>query len=198
MKLKKQPETELEYFRAIESLGAFIWTMEHDLADGRIEDSEGGIDNDIQKFRRISKKLVSELKEKFGVIPPEEYPNTEIGKTPPPAPEGKTYYWDWYKKMNKESFLAMFNKLICSVCPFNENFGKMSEEIEITSRISCTFYKGSFSKLRAPYSCFLVDFQNWTKEKLYQKIILEHGEEALEVFKAKEEKLKLSSVKNRH
>ncbi|MFA6042309.1 MAG: hypothetical protein WCV85_04400 [Patescibacteria group bacterium] len=43
MKLEKQPETELEYWQAIESLGGFSWHTRHDMSHGRIEDKDGSI-----------------------------------------------------------------------------------------------------------------------------------------------------------
>lgn len=38
MELQKQPETEMEYWQAIEMLGGFAWSMNHDLALSRWKD----------------------------------------------------------------------------------------------------------------------------------------------------------------
>jgi len=102
--IEKQPETEMEYWRAIETLGGILWNLEHELADGRLTDSDGEIDRYIKIARQISKDLVAELGERFGVIAPEDYPKVEFNETPPSPPEGKIYYWDWYKKMKAEAF----------------------------------------------------------------------------------------------
>jgi hypothetical protein len=91
--LKKHPETEIEYWSAIEALGGFIWRMNHDLADGRIKDSTGGIDRDITEARKVSAQLVEELWEKFGVVAPKNCPQLTLeqrmaGQVPP-----RTSFW---------------------------------------------------------------------------------------------------------
>ncbi len=102
--LKNHPKTELEYWQAIYALGGFIWRMNHDLADGRIEDPAGGINKDIEKARTCLAGLVAEMRGRFGVIAPQDCPQltTEqkmAGEKVVPAPDGTEYYWDWYHRM---------------------------------------------------------------------------------------------------
>ena len=187
MELQKQPETEMEYWQAIEGLGGFIWSTNHDLADGRIQDPSGGMDRDIQDARQISTRLVSELGEKFGVIPPQDYPKVELGQKPPKAPKGKKYYWDWYKKMKKLAYSIDYEKIICSACPFSEGVERM---ISLGSQIPCGAFGGCLYKLRAPYLCGMLDTKSWGEEELRQEIIRKGGEAALVRFRIKEAGLK--------
>lgn len=187
MELKKQPETELEYWETIEGLGGFIWRMNHDLSDGRIEDPTGGIDKDISDARTISDRLVRELGEKFGVIHPSDCPKMEIGQELPPAPEGKIYYWDWYKNMKAEVYKADYEKLICSACPFSEGVERM---MSLGGVIPCSVFSGMIYRLLAPYACAMVRDDLWSTDRLYSEIQSQHGDDALTIFKTKEEELK--------
>jgi len=184
MEIKKQPETELEYWETIESLGGFIWRMNHDLADGRIKDPTGDIDKEIAEAREISTRLIGEMDGKFGVI---HYPKVKVGQNLPPAPKGKIYYWDWYKKMKAEAYSAEYEKLICSACPFSEGIEEM---INLGGVIPCSVFRGMIYRLSAPNACAMVCDKLWNKDGLYKEIQRQHGEEALTVFKKKEEKLK--------
>jgi len=186
MELTKQPETEMEYWDTIESLGGFAWQMNHDLADGRITDPKGGIAKDIVDARKISDRLVTELGEKFGVIHPKDCPRVESGQEKPPAPEGKIYYWDWYHKMKTESYQREYEGIICSACPFSEGVERM---IATSGRIPCRLFQGSMSRLRAPHVCGMISWGGLTEEQLFLQIRTEKGEDALVAFKAKMEKL---------
>ena len=188
MELLKKPETEMEYYQVIEGLGGFAWRMDHDLADGRIEDETGGIDKDIQDARKISATLVAELKEKFGVIPPEECPKVEPGKEAPPAPKGKIYYWDWYKKMKDLSFRIDYEKIICSACPF---CGGVKEMMDRGGSIPCHKINGVLYRLGQPFVCSFVAYKELTPEQLYAEILKKGGEVALTRFKIKEAGLKV-------
>lgn len=185
MQLKKQPETELEYWEAIEGLGGFIWSMNHDLADGRMEDSTGGIARDVNDAQTISDRLVRELGEKFGVIHPADCPKVPFGQTSPPAPEGKTYYWDWYQRMKRESYRAEYAKLICSACPFSEGVEQM---IRLGGSIPCGVFRGAMYRLAAPHVCGMT--RDWDQAKLHGEILVRHGAEALAAFQRKEAELK--------
>lgn len=187
MKLTKQPETEMEYWGIIEELGGFIFSMEHNLADGRIQDPSGGIGRDIQDSRQISARLVSELGGKFGVIPPQDYPKVEFGQELPKAPEGKIYYRDWYHKMKKLARSIDYEKIICSACPFSEGIEKM---ISLGGMIPCGAFVGSLYKLRAPHICGMLTTNVWGEKELRQEIVHKGGEVALVRFKIKEAGLK--------
>ena len=73
MELEKYPQKEEECWAAIEALGGFIWSINHDAADGRIEMTEG-VKKELADAQRISEKLISEISERFGVIPPKDCP----------------------------------------------------------------------------------------------------------------------------
>jgi len=189
LELKKQPETEMEYWETIEALGGFVWRMNHDLGDGRIEDPDGEIAQAIEEGKQILNRLATELSEKFGVIQPKDYPKTEPGQERPPAPEGKIYYWDWYQKMKDAVYRSDYEKIICSACPFSEGVEKMKIGI-----IPCSVFPGVAYRLTAPHICLMTDWGGrWTKERLYQEIIAKGGEEALQTFKEKEKELQLGS-----
>lgn len=183
MELTKKPETEMEYWEVIDGLGGFIWQMDHDLADGRIEDKTGGIDKDIQKAQKRSAMLVSELKEKFGVIPPEDCPKTKPGEKVPSAPKGKIYYWDWYNKMKDLYWRVDYEKLICSACPFSEGAKEM---IKMGGNIPCGKTNGVIFRLSRPFQCNFITVEGLTPKQLYEEILKKGGEVALTRFKVRE------------
>jgi len=76
--------------------------MEHGLYDGRVTDPTGKIDRKISEARNILEQLMDDVCEKFGVVLPQDYPKGRIGQTLPPAPEGKVYFLDWYKRIEKD------------------------------------------------------------------------------------------------
>lgn len=70
----------------IETLGGFIWRMNHDLADGRI-DSTPGIEKDLVKMQEEVEYSVGQLK-RFGIEDPRG--------------EDRDKYWEWYKMWKKK------------------------------------------------------------------------------------------------
>lgn len=62
-------QDERNIYFAIDMCGGFIWRMNHDLANGRIEDPTGGIDRDIQQARQDQLAIVAALP-RFGVSEP--------------------------------------------------------------------------------------------------------------------------------
>ena len=68
----------------IEQTGGFLWRMNHDLADGRI-DSTSGIEEDLVNMQGRITYAVGQT-ERFGLEDP-------IGKN---GQEGKDAYWKWY------------------------------------------------------------------------------------------------------
>jgi len=188
MELTKQPETELEYWVAIEELGGFVWRMNHDLGDGRIEDPTGKIDQAIASAREISERLVTELS-RFGVIHPKDCPEVPLGQKPPPAPEGKIYHWDWYKKMKTESYQRAYDGIICSACPFSKGVEHM---IALGGVIPCSVFHGMLYRLRAPHACGMIDgrFNFWTEAMLSKRIRhRKNGKAILAAFRAKRAEL---------
>lgn len=200
---EKHPETEVDYWSAIESLGGFIWRMNHDLGDGRIEDPHGKIDKDIQKMRKVSMQLVEEIGEKFGVIAPEDCPQLTLkqrmaDEKPPPAPEGKEYYWDWYNRMKKSTYDAMYENDICSACPYSTgNNG---------NGVNCKLFPGSQSRLSPEHTgCGMIEeLSNWDGSHTFsllgflEKVEEEHGKEAHDRFLTKLDALKLMVQKKRN
>ncbi len=181
----KQPVTETDYWEAIEGLGGFIWSTNHGLSHGRIEDPDGEISKAIKEAGELSVRFLKEISEKFGIIPPNDYPKVEQGQTLPPAPEGKTYYWDWYKKMKHDCYQRDYDGIICSACPFSEGVERM---IDLGGVIPCSVFRGMIYHLRAPYECGMLT--NWKREELYQKILNKSDNEVLLKFQNKEKELK--------
>jgi hypothetical protein len=79
---------EIHYYFLINECGGFIWRMNHDLADGRIDlptDPEenkkaiASIDEDIKKMREIQTFVVSKLPEVGVEKPVKEVPLMNIG-----------------------------------------------------------------------------------------------------------------------
>ena len=192
MELLRQPQTELEYWATIESLGGFIWRMEHDLADGRIDDPDGVIVKDVSSAREISTRLVTELGEKFGVIAPRDCPQLAFGQVKPVSPEGKTYYWDWYEKMKAEAWRQEYDRIICSACPFSEGPEGMS------ASIPCSLWRGrgSLYQLNQPYECGMLGRRGfgWTDERLFFAVLNKGGAVALQAFQEKLTALKLAAA----
>lgn len=89
--------SELELFLTIDALGMFVWRMNHDLADGRIGDTEKerqSITKDIRTMQERLEKTVPHC-ERFGVrFELVEKPNEILGGTYKTACDE---YWQWYR-----------------------------------------------------------------------------------------------------
>lgn len=80
---------EVELYFLIDSWGAFIWRMNHEMSHGRIETKDHvGVNADIDRVRAKQAEAVQELT-RVGV----EQPLDENG-TPTEA------YWEWYRRWN--------------------------------------------------------------------------------------------------
>ncbi len=192
MKLTKQPETEMEYWMTIESIGGFIWRMNHDMGDGRIE-STPEIEQNLSDAGKIQERLVSEISQ-FGVIAPKDCPRTKIGEEQPKAPKGKTWYWDWYHKMKNKFHAAEYEKIICSACPLCEGV----ERFTSLNCIPCKPWRGMLYQLREPFSCAIISHSgDWNREELLDEIRKEGGDDAVVKFEAKEIMLKQEHESNR-
>lgn len=183
MKLQEQPKTESEYWETIESLGGFIWRMNHDLGDGRIDDPEGKVAKDIADAQKISKRLVKEASEKFSFIPPWEYPKIEFGQEMPPPPDGKRYYQKWYDTMKKNSDQQAYEGIICSACSLSEGF---DQYLSLGGVIPCSVFSGSIYRLNAPHICGMTTISSWSREKVLLIIEEKGGREAVDAFLTKE------------
>ena len=188
MELKKQPITESDYWEVIEGLGGFIWNTNHGLAHDHIEESaEREVSKEILEAGELSGRLLSEISEKFGIIRPVDYPKINHGETLPPAPEGKTYYWDWYKKMKEVHYLKDYEAIICSACPFSDG---LKEMISLGGVVPCGIFSGMVYHLPAPFECVMLYSKDWSREELYSKILEKSDEQVLLGFKNKEKELK--------
>lgn len=187
MELVKQPETEVEYWEVIEALGGYIWHTNHELGHGRMEPSDE-IEKSLQSAGQLSERLVAEIGEKFGVIHPKDCLKVEFGQTPPPAPDGKKYYWDWYKQMKQEIYRKEYEGLICSACPLSDGLERM---VALGGVIPCGVWRGMIYRLRVPYQCAMTDhLGNWSETKLHEEIVKKAGWTAMEQFQRKEDKLR--------
>jgi hypothetical protein len=186
VELKKQPETEIEYWKAIEGLGGYIWSTRHALANGRIDDEDGEVAKSIVDAQAILEGLVSELEVKFGVIHPKDCPRDTGKQDVPPSPEGKTYYWAWYKRMKAAFYQKEYDATICSACPMSEGLEQM---IAMGGSVPCGVFSGQIYRLSKSFACAMLHSGGWSRERFERKIVEKGGEEALVAFKAKEQEL---------
>ncbi|MFA6228411.1 MAG: hypothetical protein WC668_04500 [Patescibacteria group bacterium] len=180
--LKKEPQTEMEYWEAIDGIGGIIWNTNHDIGHGRYENSSE-IEQYLTDAQETIERLVNELADKFGVIPPRDCPKSKPGEKVPPASEGKTYYWDWYYAKKAEAKKQYYESIICSACPYSEGLESMTG-----FNVPCELWKGVLYRLTFPYLCAMLG--DYGQEKLHQIIQQRGGEQALKVFKEKLETLK--------
>jgi hypothetical protein len=106
MKLTRWPETELEYWLTIETLGSFLWRISNDSADACIQ-SASEKEKELKEAQQTMEKLVSELS-RFGVIHPKECPTVQFSKEKPEAFKGRLWYWEWYNKMKESHAIEKF------------------------------------------------------------------------------------------
>lgn len=190
MELRKQPETEMEYWMAIEGLGGFVWRMNHDLGDGRIDDPNGAIKKSAQETQTRLEGLAAELSKKFGIILPKDCPQKKFGEKLPPPPKGKRYYWKWYDQMKEEYYRVEYAKMICSACPLSEGVKRMTIFGGI---VPCKPFPGAAYRLAAPHKCTMLGPKvsgGWDEKILRENIIKKGGEAAYVAFKIKEAGLK--------
>lgn len=189
MPLARNPETQQEYWGTIETLGGFIFRNSHDLADDRIQDPKGELDTTIIQATKLQSRLVDEVCSKFGVIHPRDIPQVEHRQELPAAPEGKTYYWDWYRAQKREFMKTEWEKMICSACPLSEGY----EGFVISGvTIPCKPFPGSLRRLESPEKCAMVSrvWGLWTEDRLFQEILIAGGSVSLREFVLKQEQLR--------
>lgn len=171
--LKKQPETELEFWDVIDSLGGMAWHMGHDLGHGRIEDTDGCVSKEINAYSEAVVELVKDMCDKFNVSLEKE--------------DGKVYYWDWYSK-NKDLFYRNeYDNIICSSCPYSEGADQM---VKMGGTIPCSKWGGVLSRLPQNFQCAIMSFKGMAHEDFCDMLRLDHGQEALMDFCIKETNLR--------
>jgi hypothetical protein len=193
MELKRHPETELEYWAIIEELGGFIFYLNHDLADGRIQ-STPEMEKDIVDARKISKQLVGELRAKFGVVAPEDCPKREYGKKMPDPPSGLKWYWVWYEEMKEKAHKESYNGMICSACPLSEGVEKYIS----LGNVPCGVWSGMIYQLVQPFLCAMARSRIWTEKQLLEKIFEKGGQDAVTAFNNKRRELIGVYLKNKN
>lgn len=171
MELTKQPVTELEYYGLIEELGGMRWSINHSLSHperfGFNTETILSGSNQIEEIYNLQKKLVEELEEKFGVVPP--------GKD---VPEGETPYWDWYHKTKGEYNKMLYSKNVCYLCPFTKG---EAENISNPGGMNCNKLSGCGRK--ELHHCWRIFLNDITFEQLLIEITQNAGEDMVNKFK---------------
>lgn len=103
----QQPEliTEADYWRAIESLGGMIWSINHDMADNR---EMPGDRQALPKLQEQIERIVDDACRKFGIA----HPHRE-GHDP-----GLKDYLEWYRGMKSQVLGNAYAAMVCASCPF--------------------------------------------------------------------------------
>lgn len=175
--------TGMEIWELIEGLGGIIFYTEHDAADGRIS-LNAEDDRRLSLMKQMSRKLLEKLRDEYGIIPPQEYPKVESLRDLPPAPEGKKYYWDWYRETSAIYYKEEYERIICSACALHEENGAEA----MRGHVPCGIFPGMLYHLTYPWLCgMLKDGRcGWlTPEELLQEIREKGGEEAVKAYKDK-------------
>lgn len=166
-------ETEQEFWEAIEEMGGFLWRMNHDLADGRIEES-GGISQDLVNIAEVQKSVVAEMCKRFNVVPREEEPKRDIGEELPAPPKGKVWYWQWYGRVKKKVLGAEYDTFICSKCPYSR--GRKSYIASGGGLSHCDGACISGSSQGLEYTCAVIRHHDDREtESFYKKMESDHG-----------------------
>ena len=182
--MDKAPVTEMDYWKAIESLGGITWAMEHELANGRKRKNHK-TSKYLAEQRDIIKQLVQEVCDKFDVIHPKDCPKVPLGQEMPPAPPGKVYYWDWYHRMKDLALEEEWGQVICSVCPFNTGVEDFKTGIVHCQLMPHTiFYRFDSRPL-----CGCVSDRKFSHGQFEKKMLDKAGSEALNAYKSKQQEL---------
>lgn len=184
--------TELNIWKLIESLGAVIWRMAHDDADGRITLADK--DNEFMVVaHRVQERLVEKLEAEYNVIPPQKCPRTEPDQRRQDLPHAsgyyKIYYWDWYGKMKSAYYQEEYENIICSACTLHKRNG--AEVMQ--SYVPCDVYPGIINHLIFPWECAMLQIGNvtsmcsgfWSEERLLSEIKKKGGEDSVMRYKQK-------------
>ena len=190
MRLQKQPETERECWLAIEALGSIAWSDQCDII-GLYQDQES--QRMIREAQRLINQLISEVCEKFNVVRPPVRTIEEINafcregrQYPPPPPEGKEWYPDWFSRLQKEVYRERYDDMICSACPFSEGFESF---LRLGGVVPCTQWPGMLYRLDEPHLCGMVSHGKWDQTTLHRRISRNAGAQSLRAFRAKEQEL---------
>jgi hypothetical protein len=202
---KKPLVTEMDYWSAIETIGSYRHSTEHGFMRGRLNTEQDGSSVLISSARAYlqQKRLVEELEEKFGVVAPQNCPQLTMeqrlaGEKPPEAPEGKRWYWDWYKDMGAQWEKKDYEDEVCSGCPYSEGpAGKVF--------IKCSLFNGCASRLHPDKASCLVLSRPWgggtdddySQDEFFAKMREEHGDDAVKKFFSHRAAIQLEIEKER-
>jgi hypothetical protein len=163
--------SEIYLWLFIEATGGFLWRMNHDLADGRI-DSTPGIEKDLVMMQENIEYAASQL-ERFGI----------------PGPSDDKY-WEWYDVWKKhiealsDSDYKKLNDMLVdnesNPCPeFSPYepkeemfFGKKLKKIRLEARLGLRKMSEKMDMLASEYSDIERGYVDYRKEHLITKIKL--------------------------
>ncbi len=190
--LKKQPETELEYWLAIETLGGYVSSTNRLIAKEHLPEGNTEINNSVQSAQAEQQSLLKEIGEKFGVVPPGPKTDRYDKREEVPLLEGqKSHYWDWYEKMKLQSCTEDYELLVCSACPFSQG---VQEMMRIT-QLPCSAVNGSIYGILGIGTCGAVS-RNYSEKKLFAEITKKAGKAGRDAFINKRKVLQEAGVKS--
>lgn len=152
-------ETQVDYFWAIEGLGATLYTEARLVGKGEIE----ATDDQQRRMRELAvlQVRVSEgLRDKFGVIMSNDpiYPNIPLSRPEdfPAPPKGRQWYAVWYRNIKATIYGHEYEQLVCSGCPFS--LGKQAY-VEESGRYPCSLMEQGRAKVYRPWVCECIHVQ---------------------------------------
>lgn len=182
-------KTERDLWLIIEVYGGEIFIINRQANKGNID--EEFANKQIPAYKTIQTKALEQITQRFGVVLYPKGFDGNVGNLPP-LPEGKKYYWDWYKEWKLLILQEALESMICSACPF---FGDVNE---LSRHIPCTILPSGMTlcNLHPAWRCGLVpsgaknlEPGEMTIDQLHEKIKKKGGKIALEKFVKKEKDL---------
>ncbi|MFC1640987.1 hypothetical protein ACFL2D_02985 [Patescibacteria group bacterium] len=177
MELVREPETELEYWEAIDgfissSFGLGLKIQLKEMSD------EDWADQELSRMATTIERLMTEASTKFDFVPLKDCMPAEFGGEIPVIPHGKKSYWTWHHDMKRKWCEDMYSHLICSACPFSLGVTRLV----MFRTTPCAYLQvGEMSRPRHNSECGLFG-KSRTPKELYQEILDAHGVEALRTF----------------
>jgi hypothetical protein len=144
----------------------------------------------LDLFLSIYGKALEKLDEKFGIDTSFERNNLPKvdGESPLASDESgdRKAFKVWFKEMGDQYKKDLFEKMICSACPY------CKESRENSENFPCNIMSVSCSEPTYPWRCHLLDEDDdcFTREELLEIMKNEKGEDALNIFLEKEKILK--------
>lgn len=195
------PKDEYQFWQVMEALGAqrhfFSHTANHPRKGPETEEGRTAMMQTATDIARVQERLASEICERFNVVPVQECPAwtrnhdlndeytdyssqpDEQGKYPvrkagPPPPEGKIYYWHWYRKWKAEWIKNDLKTMICQACPYAREHDARS--------IPCSKFQGWASQLNSPYECLITREDRVPEETFLLEMKNDYGQQAVDTW----------------